>query len=243
MAEYKLTVYITGQWVQRMKDMEVNLCVAKKVNDSYTVVFNSKDRDYDFQNEFKWSDQYKVGAIAKFDAGESLLTVAASRKVPIAFGQTVVRNENGTLENAAGPIDTKKSSFAVDNRGGMTSVVVDQLIGTTHKTIWADPKGMPAANIELTPQPKVMVFFHKIMKSGVMFAEVKGRTIEVDFSDSKEGTVSYVDIPSIPGGGGWVAGKADVADHLAAPVMMSYSVKEGFQPLDSGDANGEDAKE
>ncbi|KZV94462.1 hypothetical protein EXIGLDRAFT_823647 [Exidia glandulosa HHB12029] len=219
MATYKLEVLVTGQWVQRMKEMNFKLCVAKKVNGKFTVVWASKKH---------WEDAYEIGTIEKFAPGE-LLQQARAKTQPIAFGQTVVRKKDGTLSEATG--QPHGASFELVNEGAKTFVVLDQQIGNEFSTIWADPDGMVNGVMELTPHPKVMVFFEKTMETGTMFIKVKNPSIEVDFTGHTERTVSFVEDAETPGVGIWVQG---AVKGLGNAVQMSYSVEDGFKPLAGG---------
>ncbi|KZV90670.1 hypothetical protein EXIGLDRAFT_770636, partial [Exidia glandulosa HHB12029] len=122
-----------------MKQLQYALCVAKKVNNSYTVVWTSK-RDYNSVNDFSWVDEYQVGAIQSFEDGESLLKKTTTTPKKIAFGQTVIRGTDGLLKDASG--QPSGASFTVDNQGGLVHLMVNQKIGEKFQTVWADPIGV-----------------------------------------------------------------------------------------------------
>ncbi|KZV84471.1 hypothetical protein EXIGLDRAFT_776506 [Exidia glandulosa HHB12029] len=228
METYKLEVLITGDWVERMKRMKYALCVAKKVNSCYSVVWTST-RDYNYENEYSWTDDYQVGAVQGFEAGQDLIKLPATKKQHISFGQTVVREPNGVLKAATGAPNGE--SFIVANMGGETHIVVDQMIGANFQTTWVDPDGTINGKVKVTPQLKVLVFFEKDITTGTMFVEVNYPAIEIDFTGTARQTVAFVESKSIEKAGVWVQGGGD---NFAEPVQTSYSVRNGFQPLAGG---------
>ncbi|KZV94460.1 hypothetical protein EXIGLDRAFT_767103 [Exidia glandulosa HHB12029] len=242
MPSYKLDVFITDAWADELKRLGLALCIAKNVNESYSVAWTAK-QDYEFSNEFSWEDSYKLGTVQKFEVGKNLLKMVAAEKQPVTFGQTIIRDNRGNLGEATGR-PSSADSFTFENRGDMTFPVIDQLINGEFQPAWADPYGMVTGDMTLIPRPKVLVFFDKGMRTGDMFTTVATPgVIEINFSHDTERAVSFVTSASRPGFGTWVNGQ--VVANFVERVPMSYSVANGLEPLSSGntlmdDENGDE---
>ncbi|KZV94437.1 hypothetical protein EXIGLDRAFT_834969 [Exidia glandulosa HHB12029] len=198
MPTYKLDVFVTDAWPYELKQAVYSLCIAKKVNSSYSVVWTAM-QDYEFYNEFRWEDSYKLGTIQMFEDGKNLVKMAAGKKQPVTFGQTVVRDHKGILNVATGA-PSGKPSFTLQNEGGPTFPIVDQLFNNEFKTSWSASLGMIYGYVSLELRPKVLIFFQKGMKTGDMFATIPGAVCEIDFTGVTEKAVSFVTSGSQRGG-------------------------------------------
>lgn len=59
MATYTLNVEVAVNQLDLLKESGYNLCLARNVNDTYTIVWSGNTK-YLYQNVFKWTEEYQV---------------------------------------------------------------------------------------------------------------------------------------------------------------------------------------
>jgi hypothetical protein len=168
---------------------EDSLCIAKKVNGNFNVIFQgaSPIPKPDQQllvsnNTFQWTDEYQVYLTASY--GNGVLIHQSSNQVPIAFGESAIFKD-GSLQEAI-TADTSDWDLA-DGSGVDQTFVVDGAPTSLHaavaqstgggkfSTIYVDPDiHMAVSRIELTPLNQYLVFWRKITTTEAMLAIATG---------------------------------------------------------------------
>jgi hypothetical protein len=124
MATYILQVNIDPGMLPFLRDGGYYLCIAKKVNEKYNVVWSGQ-RDFLAANIYQWKENYQVFGIQSFKQGDIVKPVTAEQD--IAFGQTCVFVD-GTSKPAQGtPDDSGK--FSVVNECAVLGVGVNCDLG------------------------------------------------------------------------------------------------------------------
>ncbi|KAJ7456022.1 hypothetical protein B0H11DRAFT_1739596 [Mycena galericulata] len=224
---FTLIVKIDPQQVTLLKEAGYSLCISKKVNNVYCVVWQSMS--FSVTNTINWTESYQTWASVKF--AEGALVRAETNAVPIAFGQTAVLSTAGVMGDATGA--KTGGSFVVVNEWQPCNIGVSQEINGHFSPTFVNPQKTIVGEEELTPIVSVMVFFDRTLETGTMFTRAKSSTCEVTYMGDSTKTVSYVDDGNGRGNGIWVAGTP--AFGFSAVVPRSYSVEKGFVTLPAAD--------
>ncbi|SPQ25513.1 86d7d136-d8f3-4032-b247-2e46fde6a79f [Thermothielavioides terrestris] len=162
-----------------------SLCIAKKVNGVYDVVFQgaapvpSGDQKLLLaNNQFQWTEEYRVFLTQSF--GNGVMISHSTTPVEISFGQVAIWKD-GALQPAV-TADTSTwdlvdgsspdTTFAVESAPISLHAAVEQSTGGgQYSTIYVDPDiHMGDTRIELTPKNEYLVFWKKITTTEAMLA-------------------------------------------------------------------------
>ncbi|KAK4183267.1 hypothetical protein QBC35DRAFT_467432 [Podospora australis] len=183
MATYTLNVEIDNRVLAlHSKD---SLCIAKKVNGTYDVVFQGAapiptgDQQLLLgNNTFQWTEEYRVFLTQSF--GNGVFISHATDPVDIRFGQSSIWKD-GALQPAV-TADTSEwdlsegsspeSTFTVESAPISLHAAVEQATGGgKYSTIYVDPDiHMGDTRIELTPKNEYLLFWKKITTTEAMLA-------------------------------------------------------------------------
>ncbi|TFK32233.1 hypothetical protein BDQ12DRAFT_671243 [Crucibulum laeve] len=168
MSQYTLNVEIDPGDLPILRESRSNLCIAKKVNGVYTVVW-SGNLQYFENNAFDWVDECQVFGINKFKDGA--LANASTNMQDIKSGQTCEMNVAGIMSEARGNTDTS-GKFTVINKLGEIAFGVN-------------------AKCEDQMLP-IFVWFSVLQKTGTMMLAADSESFEaVYLGKVLERTVSY----------------------------------------------------
>ncbi|KAJ7917757.1 hypothetical protein B0H13DRAFT_2322109 [Mycena leptocephala] len=219
---FTLHVNVAADQVKLLKGAGYQLCISKKVNGDYCVVWQGVT--FNAGNTFQWVEQYQVFAADTFDSGA--LVQATSEAVGISFGQTAILDSTGTMLPATGPVTG--GSFTVENDYQPVNIGVNQKINATFLPIYVDKTVTVLGEETLTPITSILVFFSKEYKTGSMYAKATSSACEVVYSGTTTNTISYADSGS-GGNGIWVSGSA--TSGFAAVAPRSFTPGKGFSSL------------
>ncbi|KAK4205409.1 hypothetical protein QBC40DRAFT_270929 [Triangularia verruculosa] len=183
MTTYTLNVEIDNRVLAlHSKD---SLCLAKKVNGTYDVVFQGAapiptgDQQLLLANNtFQWSELYRVFLTQSF--GNGVYISHSTDPVDIKFGQAAIWKD-GALQPAVSA-DTSEwdfqdgsspdTTFAVEGAPISLHAAVEQATGAgKFSTIYVDPDiHMGDTRIELTPKNEYLLFWRKITTTEAMLA-------------------------------------------------------------------------
>ncbi|KAJ7690177.1 hypothetical protein B0H14DRAFT_2156552, partial [Mycena olivaceomarginata] len=167
------------------------LCISKKVNNDYCVVWQGSM----LPTTIQWVEQYQVFASNTFKNGG--LVQASSAPVGIAFGKVSSR---GTMQPATGPVTG--GSFTVDNEYQPVNFGVSQEVNGKFLPIYVDKTLTVIGTETLTPITAVLAFFSKELTTSSMYTTATSSSIEVTYMGTTTNTISYVDDGST-GNGIW----------------------------------------
>ena len=215
MTTYTLTVNI-HQKVYPILKKSYSLCIAKKVNNTYNVVWQAES--FLLNNVFSWEENYQVYGVEDYTQG--VLVVAQTNSENISSGETCTLSRTGIMNPATGAIDHKTSTFHVLNDYGTIRIGVKQaMIDGVMSPIFVSPE-VVKSTVDLTPLVSVMVWFDTTLKTGSMFFNTISNTVEVPYNGSTSQTVTYTNKEV------WIHGTN------SQPKKM-YSMTEGFSYIDS----------
>jgi len=182
--------------LEELKHDGYKLCFAKKVNDTYNVVWQSAD-GYLTDNTFSWQPLYELFGSNEFkgDVGVRVST----NKVPSVLGDEAVLDSAGvlgaassggpstgiTLVNDYGPIHPGLCAFStgIDGTPSTTPIYV------------AENAIVPGSDV-LTPVECVQVWFEQDIATSTMFSSARSNAVEIDLTDENSAARLY-------SGGAW----------------------------------------
>jgi hypothetical protein len=197
--EKKVAITIAEEDFEALKNGEYRLCFAKKVNDTYNVVWQSYKKYLEL-GQFAWEPVFEIFCTNK--PREGLQVTATTKPKKIALGQTIILDENGRLGEpyTGGPAN----SITLENDYGSVYPALSQLsIGISGlkeiTPIYAAEKPALIGEINLIPVDEVLIWFEQPnIKTSTLFGEssirvVKTKKIEVDLTSRNAGKVLYKD--------------------------------------------------
>ena len=182
-----VTVEVTESALHQLKQNQYSLCFAKKVGDTFNVVWSSSN-EYLTTNQFSWQPQYQLFGTNTFNT--TITVKATTNIVAIGLGETSVLDADGFLESpkTGGP----STSITMDNQYGSIHPGVNQLsTGINGKqvssAIYVAENAVLSGSAILTPKESVLVWFEQNIETGTMFSDARSRSCEVDmtFADTK----------------------------------------------------------
>ncbi|PSS06824.1 hypothetical protein PHLCEN_2v3543 [Hermanssonia centrifuga] len=201
MSTYNLTISINSADIPLLKDGDYRLCIAKRVNDKYDVVWSGGS--FFASNSFAWDAEFQVFGALKFQGGFQVQSNTNFEE--LKFGQTVVLDHYGVMESATGPTNGP-GVFHVQNNYGAMCIGVNAKLGGAWSPIYLSQTPFVSGVVSLTPIEKVLVWFDASSSTGTMLVDAVTNSIEVDFTGKTSQSVTYASDPSTPGKGGWVVG-------------------------------------
>ena len=186
-----VNISIASQDLEVLKDNAYRLCFAKKVNETFNVVWQSY-QDYLAYNSFLWTPAYQLFGSNEF---RSNVTVKVTTNVVnIELGQ------QATLDRARvlGPASTGGSTTGITmvNDYGQIHPGLNQLstgIGgiQTSTPIYVAPDQIALGSDVLTPIEEVMVWFEQNIQTSTMFSDARSNSVTIDMTDSISQTRLY----------------------------------------------------
>jgi len=164
-----------------LKENKYHLCISKKVNDTYNVVWNSTIL-FPCNNVFEWTEQYGVFGSSKNQTGHVVKNSTNIRNIQL--GQTSTLNDLCDMSPAQGKPHPSGGHFTVSNRcvGCEMYIGTAQSINGSKKTpTFLSDNGKSSQTI-LFPTNSVQVFFHQSFKTGTLFKEPVKVPTEVVFT-------------------------------------------------------------
>ena len=195
MSQYTLKVHVDHSQYPTLKASHYRLCVAKMVNQMYTVVWSGDD--FLQNNTFQWTEEYEVFGQENFTVGA--LVQASTDPQHIKYGQTCELNADGDLKPATGAPD-KSGSFTVKNEFGAIHAGVNGRLGGKFSPIFVSPN-VVSGDVVLQPVIQVKVWFDLHLQTGSMILDSTADNIEVVYEGGVEQNISYQG-PK-PGLGSW----------------------------------------
>ncbi|THG95100.1 hypothetical protein EW026_g6491 [Hermanssonia centrifuga] len=184
MSTYTLTVNVNSDDVLRLKQAGYKLCIAKRVNGKYDVVWSGAD--FLVKNTFKWDSEFQVFGSQTFEGG--LQVSADTEEQDIKFGETCTLDQYGRMRPAHGSADPKSGVLHVENNYRLMHIGVNAKLGKSWSPIY------------LSEQP----FYTGKSATGTMLVDAITDCLELDFTgNTAPQTVLYASDPNTPGKGGW----------------------------------------
>ncbi|WP_298513147.1 hypothetical protein [uncultured Kordia sp.] len=177
--------------LENLKKSGYKLCFAKKVGDSFNVVWESYS-DYLFTNSFSWTPQYELFGTNTFQSG---VEVRATTNIqPCNLGNQCTLNEFGILEaQVSGGPDT---SMTMVNEYGSIHPGVNQLSTgidgrTTMTPIYVAENSIVTGEVVLTPKEEVRVWFQQNIETSTMISDSTSNYIDLNLTQINELSCKY----------------------------------------------------
>ena len=186
-----VNITIASADLETLKDNDYLLCFAKKVNNTFDVVWQSY-RDYLSSNSFLWTPVYQLFGSNQF-MGNVTVNVATN-VVNIGLGQQATLDTAGVLGAAStgGPT----TAITMVNDYGPIYPGVNQLstgiTGQQETTpIYVAQEQIVLGSDVLTPIDEVMVWFEQNIETSTMFSDAKSNSTTIDLTSSNSQTRLY----------------------------------------------------
>lgn len=183
-----LQVTVDSEILNTLKTNNYVLCIAKMVNNAYTVIWEGK-KSVLANNTFAWEPKYELFATLNFQSG--IQVGAETDPQPIQGGLTCLLNSAGILGTPTGSIDAS-SPFYMDNQYALVHPGVNVIMPDNSSVpIYVAEHGVIIGMAELLPKEKVVVWFEQRVETSMMISKVQGISIELDFTTISSQSVRY----------------------------------------------------
>jgi hypothetical protein len=206
MSSQQIVVYIEEEQLVAQKNNNYSLYLAKKVNNDFTVIWQSKgpvatvgNPSYQYRNTFDittpsfmvnyTNDPVQVGDVTFTSGGKNLA---------ISTGQITTLDQNGVFSPAK-------------NGGKPADILINNLLQANPHEILLDAKGnniwvnrlsgMNVGTATLTPKDQYQLWFGNIQETGSLIASNLSNQTIVSMTDGETKTITYTDT------GVWVPGE------------------------------------
>ncbi|KAH9851346.1 hypothetical protein C2E23DRAFT_886533 [Lenzites betulinus] len=211
--DYSLTVSIDTGILPTLINAGYKLCIAKKVNGVYTVIWQGSNVLPN--DQFSWSAKYQVYGSIAFNSGA--LVRATTNVQNIMSGETCVLDNFGIMNPASGSSDDS-GIFTVQNNYGLINIATNSYVNGTYAPSYVSTNPVVSGPNTLQPIETVMVWFETNVTTGTMILDASSQAIEVDFTSIPTHTLLYkVPDGGSPGAGVWYL------DNDQAVLPMTYN--------------------
>lgn len=190
MSQKSVRVKLDPQSQASLKKSGYSMCFAKKVNDTYNVVWQSIE-GYLANTTFSWTPEYEVFGTNTYE--ETIKVEADTNTVKASLGEKCKLNKQGIMESAV--TGDKPMDVVIVNEYGPIHSGISQTckIGDVESCspIYVSEQQRMIGDIQLTPKEKVMVWFQANVETGTIFEEARSKAIEINLTNDDKGTVSY----------------------------------------------------
>lgn len=209
-----VNIAITSDDLNFLKDNAYRLCFAKKVNNTFDVVWQSY-QDYLDNNSFLWTPVYQLFGSNQF-VGNVIVKVQTNT-VNIDLGQQATLDKEGVLGNAS--TGGKSTGITLVNDYGPIHPGLNQLstgIGGQQEStpIYVATDQIALGSDLLTPIEEIMVWFEQNIETSTMFSVARSNSVTIDMTESNSETRQY-------SSGKWITPSArDLAVGVAATILQ-----------------------
>jgi hypothetical protein len=203
--------------LESLKHDKYKICFAKKVANTYDVVWQSYDK-FLAGNTFSWIPMYQLFATNTFSGGVQVR--ADTDPVSITLGEQATLDDAGALGPAVsgGPTDsiTLKNNYGLIHPGlNSVSIGLDGVQNTT--PIYVAPLAMEPGIDILTPVDMVQVWFQQDIQTSTMISSAVSNPVEIDLTTMDSASRLYSN-------GIWSTIAGDAVADPASFVTMTVAV-------------------
>ncbi|MFJ5991317.1 hypothetical protein [Lentzea sp. NPDC092896] len=194
-------IRIAPEDLKTLKDSGYKLCFAKKVNETYNVVWQSAD-SYLHENTFSWQPLYHLFGSNTFQGNVSVRV--ATNEVAVGLGDQSTLDKEGILGDAVtgGP---KTGITLVNEFGkihpGLSAYSTDINGNSTTTPIYVAENPIVSGSDLLTPVEAVQVWFEQDVATGTMFSAARSNAVDIDLTTTNSAIRLY-------SGGAWTTPKS-----------------------------------
>lgn len=226
MSSQTITVFIEEDQLAAQKKNNYSFYLAKKVNDDFTVIWQSKGPvakvgvpSYQYKNTFDITTPSFMVNFTNDSVREGDLTFTSGGKnLAISTGQTTILQDTGIFTPAKN--GGKPSDILVTNQlqGNPHQVLLD----SNGKYLWVNRlSGMNIGTATLTPKNEYQLWFGNIQETGTLIATNLSNPYVVTLQDGGNIVLTYNNE------GKWVTGEP--ADRLSAAEVKALHARVGIK--------------
>lgn len=187
----QVTIEIEVDDLQMLRVGNYSLCIAKKVEGGYGVVWDAS-RQFNHTNQISWKSEFELFGVRKF--GDGIPVNSGTNRQPVRLGEQCVLDANGRLGRASpgGPA----TEITLVNQYGPIHSGLSQLLdgiggGQRMLPIHVAPRVSAIGQVGLTPTDTVLVWFEQNISTATMFSKARPKAVEIDLSRTNAATLRY----------------------------------------------------
>ncbi|KAF4994531.1 hypothetical protein FGRMN_5741 [Fusarium graminum] len=190
MPNYQLHITVSGQYVKMFNGLGYKLCFASgvktggKTNFNLVAATHCKIHNLAVADSIsvQWSDDYSIAASQ--DRFEHGITLTASTNITdIQVGQSYTLPANWTSGAVNPDSDSPADGFRFVNKtNGAGAVLYRRVNGRPSPIYYSSHAPLPPGTEDLTPVPKIVVWFSPDVQAGTMISDFDGATMIIDLS-------------------------------------------------------------
>lgn len=195
----KIIVFIDQDQMKAQKNNNYSLFLAKKVNKSFTVIWQSKGAkasvgvpSYEYKNQFdidtpSYIINYTNDPIKKGD----VTFMSGGKDLPIDTGKQTTLDENGIFSAVTNiPDDDDDDIILVNNE--LQANPKEILKDSNGKNIWVNSEsGMDIGTASIKPKHEYQIWFGNIQETGSLIAKNRSKVIVVKMKNGEDKTITY----------------------------------------------------
>lgn len=187
----QVTIEIDVGDLGTLKAGSYSLCIAKKVEGGYGVVWDAS-RQFIHTNRISWKSEFELFGAHRFVDGIGV--TPGTNRQPVRLGEQCVLDANGRLGRASpgGPA----TEITLVNQYGPIHAGLSQLLdgiggGQRMLPIHVAPRASAMGQVGLTPTDSVLVWFEQNISTATMFSKPRPKAVEIDLSRTNAATLLY----------------------------------------------------
>jgi hypothetical protein len=190
MLQKTILIEISTSDLQLLYTNGYSLCVAKKVNGSYNVVWQASN-SFLMNNTISWSSSFQIFTTASFTPGAQVSI--DNGPLDISLGQKATLDTRGFLLDGSG--DAPDSITFLNNitptHPGLSGLSVGPGWGQQSTPIFVSSLSVQNSSTLLTPVEMVQVWFQQLVTSGSMISGAAPNAVEIDLTQADSATRRY----------------------------------------------------
>lgn len=185
-----VNIQLASEDLERLKKGHYLLCFAKKVNDSFNVVWRASDK-YLSNNTFTWTPAYQVFGSNTFQTG--IPVKISTNRQNISLGEISILDHNGILQPATP--GEPAHALTIDNQYEPIHLGVNALgVGIDGESmstpIYVTEQKLDKGLHRLIPAENILVWFEQDIMTGTMFSGHRPLAVEIDMM--RDDKITYI---------------------------------------------------
>lgn len=226
MSSQQIVAYIEEEQLKAQKNNKYSFYLAKKVNDSFTVIWQSKgpvatvnNPSYQYKNTFDLTTpSFMVNYTNDPVTTGNVTFTSGGKNRSISTGQSTILDTNGTFSPPKN--DTKPSDILIVNQ--LQANPHEILLDAKGQNVWVNREsGMNIGTATLTPKSEYQLWFGNLQETGSLIAQNLSYSTTVSVVDGQSVTITYTNA------GVWVSGEP--ADRLSDKEVAALHARVGIK--------------
>ncbi|RON08247.1 hypothetical protein BK659_16965 [Pseudomonas brassicacearum] len=223
----QIILFIEEEQLKAQKDNNYSLYLAKKVNNDFTVIWQSKgpvasvgNPSYQYKNTFDiTTPSFMVNYTNDPVTTGNVTFTSGGKNRAISTGQSTVLDVNGIFSPPANK-DAKPSDVVIINQ--LQANPHEILLDAAGKNIWVNRQsGMNIGTATLTPKSEYQLWFGNIQETGSLIAQNLSNPTQQKLVDGDSIVITYTN------SGTWVNGEP--ANRLSAKQVQELHARVGIK--------------